>query len=173
MTRLRYGGWVLWPAAALLLGLIAGSMLPHSPLHTMATDSNDTFSIATAPLSENVEGLYLLDNLTGNLTVTVLGRRGDFVGAYRHNVMTDLMIDPAKKPRFLMVPGGIQIQAGATAAVRMQPGYSVIYIAEVTTGRAAAYMTYWDTNAWKAGGQVNITLKLVGRAPIRQVIGQP
>jgi len=173
MTRMRFGHLILWPAAALLVGLIVGGMLPHRPIDAVATDSNDAFSIATAPLNESVEGLYTLDNLTGNLMVTVVGRRGDFVGLYRHNVMNDLQIDPAKKPRFLMVPGGIQIQQGATAAVRMQPGLSVIYVAEITTGRAAAYVTYWDANAWKAGGQVNMTLQLVGRMPIRQVVARP
>ncbi len=173
MSRFRFGRGIVWPAAALLLGLLAGGMLPHSPLHAVATDSNDAFTITTAPLNEEIEGLYLLDNLTGNLTVTVVGRKGQFVGVYRHNVLRDLQIAADKKPRFLMVPGGIRLQQGATAAVRMQPGYSVIYVVEITTGRAVAYMTYWDVNSWKAGTQVNISLQLIGAMPVRMVTPQP
>ena len=70
MRRLRHDHPVLLPAVTLLVGLAVGSMLPHSPLHAVATDSNDAFIIATGPLAQDVEGLYLLDCLTGNLMLT-------------------------------------------------------------------------------------------------------
>jgi len=169
-----YGRPVLWPAAALLVGLAVGSMLPHSPLHAVSTDSNDAFIIATGPLDQEVEGLYLLDCLTGNLMVTVPTRMGNgFAGGFRYNILNDFRVDPAKKPRFLMVTGSINLAVGAGAGQQMFPGISLLYIAEITTGRSVVYGTFWDRNAWKAGRPVNMALRPLANMPIRQMVAAP
>jgi hypothetical protein len=170
MNCTRFGRSVLWPAAALLVGLAIGSMMPHSPLHGMATDSNDAFIIATGPLDQEVEGLYLLDCLTGNLMVTVPTRVGNgFAGGFRYNILADFQVNPAQKPRFLMVTGGINLALGTGAGTQAFPANALVYIAEITTGRAVVYGTFWDRNAWRAGRPVNMVLRPLANMPIRQV----
>ena len=83
----------------------------------------------------------------------------------------DLQIAADKKPRFLMVAGGMVIQQGITGGMR--PAHSLIYVVEITTGQAVAYLTQWNSTAWKSGGQVVMTLVPVDKAMIRQVISQP
>jgi len=174
MKRTWFGRSVLWPAAALLLGLAAGSMLPHSPLHAVATDSNDAFIIATGPLDENVEGLYLLDCLTGNLMVTVPTRVGNgFAGGFRYNILADFNVNPAQKPRFLMVTGGINLAVPTGAGNQAFPGMTMLYIAEITTGRAVVYGTFWEKNNWRAGRAVQMALRPLANMPIRQVVAPP
>jgi len=174
MKRTWSGRSVLWPAAALLVGLAVGSMLPHTPLHAVATDSNDAFIIATGPLDQEVEGLYLLDCLTGNLTVTVPTRVGNgFAGWFRYNILNDFQVNPAQKPRFLMVTGGVNLAVGTGAGTQLFPAVSLVYIAEITTGRAVVYGTFWDRNAWRAGRPVNMVLRPLAKMPLRQAAGPP
>jgi hypothetical protein len=59
---------------------------------------------------------------------------------FRANVLNDLGVDPAKKPKYLMTTGAINFPRGATAA---RPGNSVVYVLETTTGNYAAYGIPW------------------------------
>ncbi len=133
-----------WLVIGLIAGLVIGGFWPDSPLHAVATDRNDTFAMATGPLDDDIEAVFFLDFLTGDLRVAVLNRMGAFTIFYEHNVMQDLQVNPAKKPRFLMTTGMATLQRRGAA---MQMGRSVVYVAEVTTGNVAAYGVPWSNAA--------------------------
>ena len=131
-----------WLAIGLIAGLFVGGFWPQSPLHAVATDRNDTFAMATGLLDDEVEAVFFLDFLTGDLRATVLNRLGQFNIFYEYNVMQDLQIAPGKNPRFLMTTGVADLQRRGGS---MQFGRSVVYVAEVTTGNVAAYAVPWST----------------------------
>ena len=145
---LRYNRGV-WLGIGLIGGLILGNFWPESPLHAVATDRYDTFAMATGPVDEEVEAVYFLDFLTGDLNAVVLGRTGTaFTAFYRYNVLNDLGVDPAKNPHYMMVTGMHNLRRGGA---RMLPSLSVVYVAEITTGTVAAYAIPWNKGAHAAG----------------------
>jgi hypothetical protein len=124
-----------WLLAGLLVGLGIAAMWPHRPLTAATSDRNEKFGMCTVYVSEGLEAVFVLDFLTGRLTGACLGKQGGgFVAFFEANVAVDLQVKSAK-PQFAMVPGLAQIRA----APGVQPAASVIYVAEMTTGRVGCY----------------------------------
>ncbi len=162
-----------WPVA-LAVGLIAGLMLgglwPSAALHAVATDRCETYAMATGPLDQDIEAVYLLDFLTGDLGAFVLGRQpGLWSGFFRRNVSADLGVDPQKNPKFLMVTGVTAMRRGSGG--RTPWSGSVCYVFEVTSGRLAAYAIPWSAPTFAAGQPQISDLKLVGVTQCRQGMG--
>lgn len=140
---------VAWLGLGLVGGLILCGTWPQTPLHAVATDRAATFAMATGPVDEEIEAVYFLDFLTGDLNAVVLGRQGRaFTAFYHRNVLNDLGVDPSKNPKYLMATGVAGLRQGGA---RLQPSVAVVYVAEVTTGKVAAYAIPWSTTAWASG----------------------
>lgn len=62
---------------------------------------------------------------------------GKFTGAYKHNVLPDLgfKAGQVKNPRFLLVSGAAELQAGG--ATQFAP--AVLYVTDSSTGTTVAY----------------------------------
>jgi hypothetical protein len=123
----------------IVLGLIGGALLPHAPLHAVAVDRSGDLVMATGPVSDDVEGVFFLDSLTGELKGTVVNPliQPPVIGiTYSRNVVSDLQIDISKQPKFVMVTGMMALRPGAGAN---QFAASVVYVAETTSGRMACY----------------------------------
>jgi len=135
-------------------------------LHASATDSGDTFGMATGMVAEGVEGVFFMDYLTGDLTCWVMNRRtGTAGGIFKYNVINDLGVDPArKKPRYLMVTGLAQLQRSG-AAIRF--GDSIVYVADGNTGAFAVYAVPWNRNAYATNNAQAAPLILLGKSAIR------
>jgi hypothetical protein len=143
-----------WLALGLLIGGMAGVLFggfwPTPALHGVATDRWENFAIATGPLDNEVEAVFFLDSLTGDLKASVLNiNNGTFSAFYSYNILRDMGIDPSRNPRYLMVTGVADLRRFAGAQVR--PGASVVYIAELTTGKVAAYAVPWAPDQHKRG----------------------
>ena len=150
-------------------GLVLTSAWPNTPLHAVATDRIETFAIATGPVDDQSEAVYFLDFLTGDLNAAVIGRQpggGAYLvtGHYFRNVLKDLGVDPAKNPRFLMTTGLADLMRGGKGGT-VQPSRAVIYVAEVTSGRVAAYAVPWNATLHTRGQFV--------RQPLVQIIAFP
>jgi len=116
-------------------------LLAERTLQAAAADSDESFAIATGQIDSDVEGLYIVDSITGELTCSVLNyRTGKFNAVFRANVKADLGGDAAKRPRYLITSGLINFPRGATQA---RPGNSVVYVLDATTGIYAAYGIPW------------------------------
>lgn len=154
MSRLLVRTPAAWLIAGLLLGLAVGGFLPHAPLHAVATDHTDSFAIATGLVDEEMEAIFFLDFLTGSLKGAVLSTStGRFTTAFETSVLDDLGVRANQNPKFMMVTGnaGLRRTGG-----QMQPGNAVVYVAETSSGRVAAYAVPWTR------GQANSVIPAKG-----------
>ena len=150
-TRYR---WIVALCLGLVGGLVVGGAWPHTPLHTVATDRTESYAMATGAVDADLEAVYFLDFLTGDLRAFVVGQKaGTFTGLFYRNVAADLGVDPAKNPKFMMVTGLDHIRREGGS--RMQPSAAFCYVAEVTTGKMAAYAIPWSPSMY-AAGQPNV-----------------
>jgi hypothetical protein len=142
--------WPIVLGIGVVAGLVLGGFWPYSPLHAVSTDRIDTFAIATGPVDNEVEAVYILDFLTGELGAVVLGNQvGTWNGFFKGSVTADLMINPQKNPKYLMVTGRANLRH--TGGTRAQPSTAVCYVAEVTSGKIVAYAIPWQTSMFSAG----------------------
>jgi hypothetical protein len=148
MLRVLKSNPLLWLGIGLVGGLLLSGIVPHTPLHATATDRVDTYAIATGPVDTEGDAVYFLDFLSGDLKAMVIGCQvSKFTAGYTRNILQDLGVDPAKNPRFMMVTGNTSFR-GTMGNVR--PGASVLYVAEVTSGKVAAYNLPWSTAMHRA-----------------------
>ena len=119
------------------------------PLFASASDTGETMSLATGPIDDEMEGLFLLDFITGDLACAVLNSRTTKVGAlFKTNVIKDLGIEEAKKPAYLMTTGGATF-VGRTGSA--QPARCVVYVCDQNTGNFGAYSLAWNRTAAQKG----------------------
>jgi hypothetical protein len=170
MLRTLKHNRLVWLAMGLFAGLLLGGMLSDTPLHAVATDRIDTFAMATGPVSDDVEAVFFLDFLTGDLRAVVLGRQGNgFTAFYTYSdVFKDLGVNPNKNPRFLMVTGVADLRRGGGG---MQPSRAIVYVAEVTSGKMAAYAIPWSAQMYAQNRPVHAKLMPLAVTPFRPVGG--
>lgn len=129
-------GRALWLGIGVLVGVALSGLLPHAPLHATATDRQENFAMATGKVDAQIEAVFTLDFLTGQLTAAVLNpQTHQFSLAYSRNVMSDLKVEQGKSPKYLMITGESELRGSGQA----QMGDSVVYVAELTSGNMAAY----------------------------------
>ena len=152
-TRVPYGFMALLAVVAVGLGLAVGGWLRGEPLraHAAAAAVEDSFAVCTTPVGDGMDGLFMLDFETGDVSGGVLNQNtAKFTVGYRHNVLKDLGFKPGKvkNPKFLLIPGHVNLlgpQANKLAE-------SVLYVTDVSTGVTAAYGVPWSTSAATGAG---------------------
>jgi len=145
-----------------VLGLCSAGVWPQVPLHAVATHGQDSFAIATGPVDSDVEGVFFLDFLTGELRGAVLNNQlKKFNSFYQYNVSKDF--PTAKNPHYLMVTG-MQRPVGENV------GSSVIYIGELASGQVNAYGIPYSTAAAQTGATQKFTFVLLDRIKFRTVV---
>jgi hypothetical protein len=167
MTRARRFRGLMAVVVGLAFGLALSGFWPQAPLYAVATDRIETFGMATGPLDQKVEAVYLLDFLTGDLRVVVLGEAmGTWGGYFQANVAADLGISDRQNPKFLMVTGMCNLRRAGGS--RLQPSAAMCYVAETTTGQIAAYTVPWSPSQYAAGQLQTNALRLVSSYHFRQ-----
>jgi hypothetical protein len=170
MTRWKRSRWLVGMLMGLAVGLALSGFWPQAPLYAVATDRIETFTIATGPVDNEVEAVYFLDLLTGDLRAVVLGKQpGTWTGFFQANVAADLGIEPRQNPKFLMVTGMCNLRRGG--GTRLQPSAAMCYVAEITTGKVAAYTIPWSPSMYAAGQPQTWDMKLAGVTRFRQAMG--
>lgn len=125
-----------WLGVGLIGGLCTAYFWPHEPAYALATDRSAKYALVTSPAGSQMEGVFLLDFLTGNLQGRVLNiRNATFTRSYFRNIAADFELDPKTEPQWAIVSGTGQLSA--TRGVTWATG--VIYVAELTTGKVIAY----------------------------------
>lgn len=129
----------VWILTGVIAGLGLALIWPHEPVAAVATDRNEKFAICTAPLGVGAEGIFVLDFLTGRLTGAGVNRMGGnnygFVNFYFRNLAEDFQVDGNATPYYAITSGRAEIPNSG----RTQWGDSVIYVAEMNSGKVAAY----------------------------------
>jgi hypothetical protein len=171
MARTWWHSRSTWLALGLIAGLAVGGWWPQSPVHAVATDRYDNFAICTGEVEEGLEALFVLDFLTGEIKAGVLSpQNGRFTAQYTHNIIKDLGVEANQNPKYLMCTGKVAIQARGAGMNRGSS--SALYVAELTTGRIAAYTLPWAGNT-VAGGVVGAPFILLDVKQFRPNIIRP
>ena len=141
--------------------------LPPTLLNASATHGGTTMAIATGPIQDGVEGFFILDFITGELTGSVLNpRTGQMGGAYRANVVNDLGVEQGKQPQYLMVTGAanFRMQGG-----NVLPAESIVYVADANTGRYVAYLLPWNKVAAQQNFPQAAAMQVLGKGSARNI----
>ena len=115
----------------------------ETKLHAAAAQSGDSMAVATGAIDEGVEGIFVLDFISGDLTCGVLNpRTGQLGGMFKRNVVPDLGVAQGKQPKYLMTTGIFSAPAGGS---NTRPAQSIVYVADSTTGRYMGYTLPWNS----------------------------
>lgn len=133
----------------LILGLAVRDIWPPVPLHATATQGQENYAIATGLVDSQVEAIYFLDFLTGNLQAAVINpKTGRFNALFRYNITADFAQGGSKNPKYLMVTGLADMPRGSS---KFQFARSIVYVSDASTGQTAAYTIPWSQSAHVAG----------------------
>ena len=150
MRSLQSGNRYLWLLTGVAIGLAMSWFWPQEPMHAGTSDRDDKFALLTVPVKDvqfagvrdHLEGVFVLDFLTGQLKGAVIGKGGRFTHTYFRNVAADFQVDPAAAPHYAIVQGNAQLPSQG----RFTMATGVVYIAELASGKVAAYgFVYNDT----------------------------
>ena len=133
-------------AGGMMLGSRFGSSEQLPRVSAVTSQSDESFAVCTVPLDPSVEGFFMLDFETGDLSGGVLNpSTAQFAAAYKHNVLKDLgfKAGQAKNPKFLLVSGVSGVAEQRRGAVTLAS--SVLYVTDSSTGTTAAYGIPWNS----------------------------
>ena len=153
---------------AMTLGVVLGQRSPVAfpgladlQLKATATHGSDSFAIATGQIDEDVEGLFTLDFLTGDLQCFVINPRNGAVGGwFKTNVAGVLSSEKGKKPAYLLTTGHLNVAGGYGGG---RPAASLCYVADANSGEVAAFGFPWIKAATSAGMTQATEMRLVGK----------
>ena len=137
-------------AGGMMLGSRWGSPEQLPKVSAVTSQSDEAFAVCTVRLDSSVEGFFMLDFETGDLSGGVLSpSTAKFAAAYKHNVLKDLgfKAGQAKNPKFLLVSGAADLQGNGNA----QFASSVLYVTDSSTGTTVAYGIPWNAQQAAAG----------------------
>ena len=155
-------GWVGQDAEDAL-----AQQLSQNLLHATATDSGETFAMATGAIDGEIEGLFILDFLTGELQCFVLNSRtAKPSGWFKRNVVADLGVDATKAPKYLMVTGGANFRGSSGNA---RPAQCLCYVCDANTGNYAAYSFPWSQTAANVAAVQAAPMLLIASGKARNV----
>lgn len=136
-------------------------------LKAMASHGGDTFAIATGPVDDEVEGLFTVDYLTGDLQCFVPNpRTGGVAGWFKANVANDLTVERGKKPAYLIATGEFNF---SSASGNSRPAASLVYIVDANSGEVACYTFPWNKSATAAGATQATPMVLAGKWKARSI----
>lgn len=134
----RLSDRMLWLAVGTAAGLCIARFWPHEPAQAATNDRDSKFAMGTCSVSlaDNVEGVFVLDFLTGRLQGAVLNpNTGKFMNAYYRNLAADFGVDPKAEPHYVFVSG----KASLPSRGRLSAAQCAIYVGELTSGKVIAY----------------------------------
>ena len=155
------------------LGLSQRSHNPWLDLKQVATAaSGQNMAVATGAVSDDAEGVFFLDYLTGDLQCLVYYPRSGAFGARYYTNVQQHMPSSGKSAQYLMVTGGT---VSSRTSSNVKPANCLVYVTDVNNGTFAAYTVPWNKTAESSSQAQLGALVFVGGGPIRnyQVSDQP
>jgi len=141
--------------------------LQEAVLHATASHGGTTVAVATGRVSEESEGIFILDYLTGNLQCWVFYPRYQRFGAKFETNITQVL--PAtKNAEYLLVTGDSQTTQSSGNA---RPAGCLVYVVDVKSGMFAAYTLPWNRSAEAAGELQKGLMVSVGYDQYRVPVG--
>jgi hypothetical protein len=133
----------------------------------LAADSasgGKTISMATGSITDEVDGLFILDHLTGGLQCWLLNpRTGSVGGIYVADVNAALGLDKGQ-PDFVMTTGAFYIRSNGN----LRAANTVCYVGDGKSGKVAGFSLAYDKAGIQQGTVQQGELNMVCAGPIRQ-----
>jgi hypothetical protein len=141
--------------------------LDNLPLINAATAaSSDKFSIATGPVSQEAEGLFVLDNNSGLLQCRVIYPRiGTFRAQFTTNV-ADALGAGGKGGSYIMVTGRVDFPRASNRPAAV----GVVYVMDSATGNYVCYGIPFDQTSVPNNRPQQGALVLIGQGSANPVI---
>mgnify|MGYP006908273216 CR=1 FL=1 len=161
---------VMWLAVGVVVGLCIAYFWPHEPALAAVTDRGEDYALATCTVSfgDTLEGVFVLDFLTGRLSGAVLNTKvGKFGNFYYRSLADDFRTDPNSPGRYTIVTG----KANLPSQGRLTLATGVVYVAEFDSGLVACYAFPYAETA-RTAQPVPIEIVMLDRFPFRQAINQ-
>lgn len=134
--RVAASRW-MWMSVGLAAGLCISYFWPHEPVLATGNDRDTNFGILTTPVASNVEGVFVLDYLTGQMTGAVLNpSTGQFSHTYARSIAKDFGVDGKAKPHYVFAAGQVALRGNRNVPY---PGASVLYVGDKGSGKVVAY----------------------------------
>ncbi|MEM9364560.1 MAG: hypothetical protein AAGD07_01095 [Planctomycetota bacterium] len=134
--------------------------------HAAAAVTSERFSMAIGPVSDQSEGLFVLDHNSGLLQCSVIyPRLGQFLATFSVNVAETLGTQ-AKGGGYMMATGIADFPRNSSRPV----GMSVIYVLDTTTGVYGCYGVPFDRIAMNANRPQQGSLVMIGQGSANPVI---
>jgi len=140
-------------------------MQKNLPLRLAADSASGgkTISMATGSITSDVDGLFILDHLTGGLQCWILNRDGGVGGIYVADVGVALGLDKGD-PDFVMTTGDFSVRSSGNSVI----ANTICYVGEGKSGKAAGFGLAYDKGAVQRGAVQQGKLNMVCSGPIRQ-----
>lgn len=133
----------------------------------LAADSasgGKTISMATGSITPDVDGLFILDHMTGGLQCWLLNpRTGSVGGIYAADVGLALGLDKGD-PDFVMTTGSFFIRSSGN----LKAANTICYVGEGKSGKVAGFSLAYDKSGIQAGAVQQGELNMVCSGPIRR-----
>lgn len=145
--------WFGWQTATNQEALGSWNGIPKERIHpdflsATATHGGSNMAVCTAMVSDEAEGFFALDFITGDLRGWVYyHRQGAFGGMFMTNVIPQL--GSSKNPEYLLVSGGT---ASAQLGGNVRLANSLIYVVDTRSGYFAAYTAPWNKTLESSSG---------------------
>ncbi len=124
-------------------------------------------SMATGAITNEVEGVFILDHLTGRLQCWLLNpRTGDIGGIYAADVLSVMGLDKGD-PDFVMTTGRFFLNRRGGA---LRPADSIVYVGEGKSGKVVGFSLAYDKAGIQRGVVQQGELAVVCQGSIRDTV---
>jgi len=146
---------------------ISSSEIEKMILEAGTASSGEKIAITTGQIDVDVEGIFILDKMTGDLFCYVVDRlnKNPLAGRFKTNISG--MFGPINQGSDLLLSTGF-IRYNRGAGVN-RPAECICYVADGSSGRVVGYSLNWNKNAAQAGSGQEGVLVTRFNQQIRQI----
>ena len=131
-----------------------------------ATSMGKSISVATGWVTDEVEGIFVLDHLTGNLQCWVMNSRsGEVGGVFRGNITAALGLQANADPDYVIATGRFDFSNFRQGNFKY--ANCICYVGESSAGKILAYSFTYDPTVGARGLPQLGELNLIATIPFR------
>ena len=164
--------------AASAAGAIVGNRFgvsekPSEPivLHADSAATGKSMSFATGYITDSIEGLFVLDHLSGNIQCWVFNPRSrDVGGIFTGSVIKELGQEKGGTADYVMATGRMDFSSGGLRPRDGKyPASCICYVGDGNSGKVVGYGLYFNRTMGQKGeaqgGELEVVCRGVIRAP--------